>query len=264
MRRRAPIITFLALAFGLSWSYWGWMMITGRVAGPGSTASHLPGLLGPGVAALVTTALFDGRAGLATIARRAVTIPRARTRALAAIVAPPLLTLATLAVLASDFPARATFFAYPGLPASTPPLAGVLVVLALNGYGEEIGWRGWLQPTLMRHRSRITATLMLSAVWALWHLPLFAVNAGMTAMIGPALIGWAIGLTLGAFVLADLALTTDSLLAVALWHTAYNYAVATEAAQGTPAAVVSTLVMAWGAWVAIRWFRTDSLHSQQT
>jgi hypothetical protein len=42
---------------------------------------------------------------------------------------------------------------------------------------------------------------------------------------------------------------------VALWHTAYNLVVATEAGRGTVAAVLSSGVMVWGGVTAVRWWQ---------
>jgi membrane protease YdiL (CAAX protease family) len=56
--------------------------------------------------------------------------------------------------------------------------AGVLLVsfahnLLLGGpLGEEIGWRGFLLPQLLKGNSPLAASLILGIVWALWHLPI--------------------------------------------------------------------------------------------
>jgi membrane protease YdiL (CAAX protease family) len=40
------------------------------------------------------------------------------------------------------------------------------------GIGEELGWRGWLLPTLAQQRSLITCVFLTIAIWGLWHLPI--------------------------------------------------------------------------------------------
>ena len=47
---------------------------------------------------------------------------------------------------------------------------GVVVVSALALF-EEIGWRGWLIPQLMRRMSARRAVVVASLIWALWHVP---------------------------------------------------------------------------------------------
>jgi len=45
--------------------------------------------------------------------------------------------------------------------------------LFLGPLGEEMGWRGFLQPNLESRIGWLYATLVVSAIWALWHLPLW-------------------------------------------------------------------------------------------
>lgn len=131
-----------------------------------------------------------------------------------------------------------------------------LIALVFNGYGEEVGWRGFATKHLVPRLGKLRATLVVAALWLVWHAPLFWLNANMQELVGPVLLGWALGLVCGAFVLADLYLASgQSILVVAVWHTLYNFTVATPAGTGTPAAVISALVMAWGVYIAFSWWR---------
>jgi proline iminopeptidase len=57
----------------------------------------------------------------------------------------------------------------------------LLFLLALNlplgPLGEELGWRGFLQPRLDDRFGPACGALILGAIWALWHLPLWAADS---------------------------------------------------------------------------------------
>jgi len=256
------LATFYAVTLVFSWTWWGWMFFTGQVVEPGSSASHLPGLAGPLVGAVASTTMFEGRAGLLALVQRCLRIPLRRWLALALILLPLLLLAVTLLIdraRGQDWPAADLFFDYPGVPSAAGWVTTILLALLLNGFGEEVGWRGYAFEQLTANRSAVAATLWVSLLWLVWHLPLFFVHRNMAEMIGPALIGWAIGLLLGAFVLSWLYLTFQrSILVCALWHTAYNFAVATPAGGDLAPALTSTAVMFAGLW-AVRLMRAKQM-----
>ena len=51
-------------------------------------------------------------------------------------------------------------------------LAALLVSTWVQA-GEEVGWRGYLLPSLARRLGLGGATLVVGIIWAVWHLPLF-------------------------------------------------------------------------------------------
>ena len=262
MSRTRRILLYCLITYGFAWSYWFWMLAEGRMVYPGSPNSHLPGLMGPMIAALVVTGLTEGRAGLADLGARMLRWPQRPGAFLLALLMPPVLAALVFAVQALrgvSLPPLPEFFAYPGLPAGYGPW-GLVAVLVLNGYGEEVGWRGWLFEVLEPPRGRFVAALIVAGVWMVWHLPLFWLNATMAALVGPMLLGWAFALAMGSFVLAHVyCFTGRSLGAVVLWHVVYNFCVATEATAGLVAAVVSSAVMLWGAVVAVGWARRGAV-----
>ena len=83
---------------------------------------------------------------------------------------------------------------------------------------------------------------------------MFLLLDSFTAMTVWVRVGWAIGLTLGAVVLAWIYLVSGrSVTAVALWHVGYNYVSAAPASAGMVAAIVSTAVMLSGLLIVWRW-----------
>jgi membrane protease YdiL (CAAX protease family) len=52
-------------------------------------------------------------------------------------------------------------------------MLGALLVSTWVQAGEEIGWRGYALPRLARRTGLGAASMILGALWASWHLPLF-------------------------------------------------------------------------------------------
>jgi len=50
---------------------------------------------------------------------------------------------------------------------------GMLPIMVLGGGSEEIGWRGIMLSKLLTKLSPLRATLIVSFVWGIWHLPLW-------------------------------------------------------------------------------------------
>jgi len=78
---------------------------------------------------------------------------------------------------------------------------GLSLTIGIAPMWEEIGWRGFGQPYLQRLHGPVVGTLILGALWGVWHLPFFF---GPLAQTGPdatfvsasiALVEFTIGLT---------------------------------------------------------------------
>lgn len=249
--RELSVFYFLALAF--SWTWWLWIWASG------AAVSHLWGLLGPMMAALVVSFSFHGSRGLGRILRRLVAVPQRPLAALLVAFSPLfalVLVLTARWVATGTWPDPRALTQYSGIPAGLSAAQIIVLTLLLNGFGEETGWRGLLFERLEPVLGPLKATLAVIPLWLVWHFPAFFVAPGLHALIGPALIGWAIGLALGAFVLSHVYLLGGrSVLIVAIWHTCYNFTSATAATQGVIAAVMSTAVMIWGLIVVGFWVR---------
>ena len=216
--------------------------------------THLPGLAGPALSAVIVTTLADGRTDLADLGAR---LTRWRvgwgwwglvvgTAALA------LLGVVVPLVTGGRVPAADEFARYSGI--GPLGLAGVVVVAFLvNGLGEETGWRGFAVERLLVRFDLRTTALIVAPMWALWHLPLFWIDESFRAFGPFGIVGWAVGLTAGSLVLAWMYRGSwHSIPIVAGWHTAFNLTSATTATGDVVAPVTSTIVIVAAVWVLRR------------
>lgn len=251
---RRPVVAYGVLACALSWSWWLPIALGGGVSRPGVPwPTHLPGLLGPALAAVVVTAVVDGRAGLVDLGRRVV---RWRTPGRWWLVVAATLALVPLGALVAvptgqGTPPLRDFWTFTGLGPAGP--VAVLLMLAVNGLGEETGWRGFAADRLVPRHGTVRAAVLVAVIWALWHVPLFWVVESFRELGPVGVVGWTLGLTAGSVVLTALyGVSGRSVLLVAAWHLAFNLTSGTPATDGPGAAVSSTLVMVAAVVVVVR------------
>ena len=125
------------------------------------------------------------------------------------------------------------------------------VVNLLPALGEELGWRGWLLPRLLRF-GVVPAILLSGVIWGLWHAPLILLGynygdvgwlgvvmmIGMCTVIG-AIFGW-------------LRIRSNSVWPAALAHGAFNAAAGFSfvfAAAGETVDTVQATILGWSGWI---------------
>lgn len=240
------ILWFVVLAYALAWAWAVPLALAGDTVEQGQGwPTHVPSLLAPLLAAFIVVFLTAGRRGIGELVGR---MGRWRFAPIwwLVVVSPVVilgLTLIGMALVGQDLPSWADFSMFNGLP-SYGVLATFLFVLVLNGFGEETGWRGYLQDRLQRRFNPLPATLIVAVIWAVWHTPFFFILSTYSGFDAVTLVMFPLGLASGAVVLTWLYNHTGrSILAVALWHTLYNMAVATAGATDLIQGVVTAVVM---------------------
>lgn len=246
------LLLFFGLAYLFSWSAYIPLALQARGVLSGIPPwVHLLGAFGPALSALVVTALTTGRAGLRELLGR---LGRWRTGwgymgfALLSPLAIYLAVAVGLGVINGDWSAIGQYGRVAEIP-GLGGLAGWLVWILTFGLGEETGWRGFALPRLQKRFSARTASLILGAFWACWHIPAFFYNYEPSLM---SILAFTIGILSGSALLAWLYNSTGgSLLACVLWHGSYNAA----ASGGIPAiAIVETaFVIAAVIWIGNRY-----------
>lgn len=241
--RSYPLVAYSVLAFALSLAL-ALLLNVSLVFG-------LLALFGPAAAALIVSRVWRGRAGVAEL--WAVT-KRWRVH--------PGWYAAAVALPVAGFALGHVLFVAAGnpmlpVPGTVQPILFVLFVLVI---GEEIGWRGFLLRHLLRARSPLLAAILVGAVWALWHTPLYFIP-GMPSYGGPflAFAAWAMSLS---FLLTWLWLGTRSVVLATVMHGSANLASSivfpqtdagvlwSFAALGTAAIAVIVVALTWRRWVS--------------
>jgi membrane protease YdiL (CAAX protease family) len=179
-----PVLTYYILTFAISWGGMLLVIIGGRSSFPATPEQFerliptaiLTLLAGPPVAWLLLTGLVDGRAGYGELrARLSGWRVGAGWYAVALLTAPVAFAAASLAMsLASP--------AYlPAILTRTDKAAVLLVSIApalLVGFGEELGWTGFVVPRLLRRHGVLGTGLIAGFLWGVWHLPLLVWMTG--------------------------------------------------------------------------------------
>ena len=181
-----PLWFFFPLAFLLSWYTWYL-----RLFGVPTSGGMNP--LGVLLAALIMSWVCGGFASAKAFLRRIVRFRYAPRWYLVAL----LLPLAVVGVAAA---LNLLLGAHLSPDAHAPDwralFGGFLVQFLFVALGEEPGWRGYALVELQKRMTAIPATLLLGAIWALWHLPLMGPTVPVSVV--PAYV---VGIFTGSFVL---------------------------------------------------------------
>ncbi|MFJ9381673.1 CPBP family intramembrane glutamic endopeptidase [Streptomyces sp. NPDC101455] len=190
IRHKGSLAVFGAVTFTTSWGFWLIAIaLGGSVKNSPSVIPYVLGGFGPVFGAIVVR-VRRGRRG-EPVPARTVRL-RLSTRLCWVL---PLLVMASATVLAAALLADLV-----GGPAMSltegrrlisdigGPVPFFVSMLVAGPLSEEPGWRGTAYPRLRASFGRLQAGLLLGAVWAIWHLPLFFVSGTLQAKFG--LLSW--------------------------------------------------------------------------
>lgn len=209
-----PLISFVVFAYGFSWGLWAFMLSQwGYINWIGS--------FGPSLAAIVVVGITQGRSGLKNLLRP---------------------------ILAWRFGIGWYFFIFVGciivfviglwaytivggvVSLSRAAIIDQLVLIPLyylivffigGPLGEEVGWRGFVLPHLLKQKNSLISSLIVFVLWFAWHLPLFWLPGASQygSPLGPYVIFIAAWSILFTWVYIG---TSGSLLSALLLHTSIN------------------------------------------
>jgi len=219
-------VRFALVALLLTWM--GWLPLVLRARGlpvAGGQWWHFVGSLGPLAAAILLVAREEGAAGCARLDRRVSRWPGGGW-----------LDLGRLGT-SKEFP-------------TARPWVYVPAAIVLFGFGEEVGWRGYLIPRLQERLSPRHAALAFVPFWALWHLPLFLGGTNLGTMGAGAVGGWIGSLLVGSALLSWLYNAgRGSVLPAALFHGLLDVVFVLPDPRGVFPSITGALVTIWGVGV---------------
>ena len=192
---RYPMVLFFLLSFVFTWGYF-WL-IWAPLGLPAALIAL--GGFGPSVSAFLVLAITSGKPGVLRLLRSMVQWRAGVQWYLLILLGIPILNLLAFLVV----PGTLSDFVAPGSRLVRVYLSEMAMSLTIGvaPLWEEVGWRGFALPGMQRLHGPVVGTVILGALWGLWHLPFFF---GPLAQTGPgstfisasiALVEFSIGLT---------------------------------------------------------------------
>jgi len=210
------LLPFFALSYAVMWAAFITVARWVPAQTPGGYALILLGAYAPGIVALVLTARAEGGSGVRALLRR-ILIADVPVRLY-------VLAVTYIAVVKITAAVAHRLIAGTWPPFGAAPLAEIPLAIAFSTpfqAGEEVGWRGFALPRLADRFGLRTASVLLGAIWAAWHLPQFYIAGADTYQ--QSFVVWAPQVVALSVALAWLyAKSGGSLLLVMLMHAAIN------------------------------------------
>ena len=248
--KRYPLTTYFILAYAISWIIV--LPLVASVQGfteiPVPFALHYLNDYGPLLAAIITVGITGGADDLRQFFRRMVRWRVGLVWVLVAAFSP----LAVFGIAAGivvfgmeEAPSDLSLLGQlPYLPYLG--LGGWIFWILTVGLGEEAGWRGYALPELQHNMSALSATLVVTLFWVFWHLPRFFYFEGFVDQGFSALPLFALQLLLMAILLTWLYNSSrGSILMAALFHSGFNFFLASPAVAGYMTIVIRELLIVW-------------------
>ena len=236
MNHTKGIASYLIIAFGLAWILWEIPMRLGvTVRSPWFQAAVLPGAFAPALACIVVRRWITregfGDAGLRLNLRRWPYYLAGWLLPLPVMAVIILLAL-LLGIARPDFTLTRALQVLSGGAAPPPMPSGLLALLPFQLlltaliatpllWGEEFGWRSYLQIRLFPDRP-LLAAVATGFIWGVWHYPINLRGYNFPGHPVLGLILFPIGTALLSIILGWLRLRTGSIWAPSLAHAATN------------------------------------------
>jgi membrane protease YdiL (CAAX protease family) len=204
------VVEFGAIAFGMTGALHGALLVSGRpfsLKADVAALLYASGLAGPTCAAIVVERRHGGRSGVRQLLAQGHPRTLSGRRAAGALVAQPLMMLGAARISGGSLELKRID---PG-----QAIGQIWVVI-----GEEFGWRGFVWPRLLPILGPQGATLVVAALWGLWHVPMFFVPNSLQSK--DSAVQFAMAILAWSYVHSLLQLDEPSVATAMLFHAAAN------------------------------------------
>ena len=247
---RNPLTLFYALSLAISAGIVGILLAVDL-----AEQLFVLGTFGPGVAAIVTVGMMDGRSQAWRFVKHSLKLRFGLVWWAIVILLPLLVSVVALLLATTTGGPSLDSSLWAGLAAAIPLM---LMLTLLNGIPEEIAWRGFMLPVVQRDHSAVRASLSVGFWWGLWHAPLFFVEGSFQDTLGDELGFW---LGLGFWTLSTMIFsigftwlfnsTGGSTMAAAVLHGAVNTWISWGLTDATSSESLAMFAWFVGLWVVV-------------
>lgn len=244
------LLTYFGLAYLISWAIWL------PLYGPSFGVTNLPilpyhhgiGGLGPFIASFLTTWMYQGCEGVKRLIKKCLQV-RPIIYMTIALLSPFLLVL--IATMINHFVHKAPINFSGLLTSKEFPQFNLLSFFIYNliffGFGEEIGWRGFVLPRFQAKLNAFKSSIILTLFWAAWHWPLFFYRPGYMSMEFAGILGWLFSLLTGSILLTWLYNSSRaSILICAVFHSTIDIVFTADLADKNTINYMGFLITVWG------------------
>ena len=189
-KTKKQIILFLVLTFVLSWAFMFGVIMPAALrshAHPEDSSSHAVAM------ALTAAVMFFPAIGV--VLTRLITRdwtdcklrPHLKGNAAPYLIGwfgPLVLTLLGTALYFALFPSQFTTATFMEKPWGALLVLVAPLINAVNCFGEEWGWRGFLFPKMKEGRSFARTAVLVGLIWGIWHAPIIAVGHNYAKVAG--------------------------------------------------------------------------------
>ena len=256
--KQHSVIGYFILAYLISWMIWSPIVASefGWVKWNVPYELYYFGSFGPMIAALILTALIDGKQGVSNLFRRVVKWRVEFKYYVFAVLVPiGLFAIAYLVNwLITGTWSNLRQLGQADYLSNRGPFAVLVIWLLTYGLGEETGWRGFALPRLQKNRTAASATLILSLLWAGWHFPAFFFR---DTYIELGLFGFPMFVIMMIFTTMVFTWlynsTRGSIFIVIVFHAIFNWLSVSEAGGQFVQIIMSVPIVFWSIYVARRY-----------